>query len=198
MQVEISAPVNGCHSLQLYFRRGQTGREKYSATLRVAVRARAAYKEFPDCSWDPCSETVVDMQAWEFIYSTRVLSALQPSVLAFCYLPTIIRFMSIAQISKRCLCQLIDVKGKSQPQDFSLYRDIFTVAEQRILLATALQKLDSLESRAFRRRRDAFIRGLPKETLKQSQDPLDLFLPDEYYQMEEVCFCFVLQRLIVQ
>jgi hypothetical protein len=69
LQVEISAPVNGCHSPQIYFRRGgQTGREKYSATLRVAVRARAAYKEFPDCSWDPCSETMVDMQAWSKVY----------------------------------------------------------------------------------------------------------------------------------
>jgi hypothetical protein len=105
-------------------------------------------------------------------------------------------FMSIAQISKRCLCQLIDAEGKSQHRDFSLYRDVFTVAEQRILLATALQKLDSLESKAFRRRRDAFIHGLPKNTPKQSQDPLDLFLPDEYYQMEEVCFCcFVLHVL---
>src|ERR1700683_2354966 len=96
--------------------------------------------------------------------------------------------------AKRCLSTLIDVKGKSQPRDFSLCPGIFTVPEQRILLATALQKLDALESRPFRRRRNAFIHGRAKETLEQSQDLQSLFVPDEYYQMEEVRFFHSVSR----
>jgi alkylated DNA repair protein alkB family protein 7 len=96
--------------------------------------------------------------------------------------------MSFAQISKKCLSTFIDVKGKSQPRDFSLCCDVFTLAEQRILLATALHKLDSLESKYFRRRREAFIRTRSKEFIEQFRDSShrDLFLPDEYYHMEEV------------
>jgi len=94
--------------------------------------------------------------------------------------------MLFAQSSKRYLSTLIDVKGKRPPRDFSLFRDIFTVPEQRILLATALQQLDSIESRHFRRRRQAFIHDRPKENPEQSQDLRGLFLPDEYYEMEEV------------
>lgn len=81
---------------------------------------------------------------------------------------------------------VVAVKGKSQPRDFSLHCNVFTVPEQRILLATALQKLDSLDSRPFRRRRNAFIHSRSKATLEQSQDIQGLFLPDEYYEMEEV------------
>jgi alkylated DNA repair protein alkB family protein 7 len=94
--------------------------------------------------------------------------------------------MLFAQSSKRYLSTLIDVKGKRPPRDFSLFRDIFTVPEQRILLATALQQLDSIESRHFRRRRQAFIHDRAKENPEQSQDLRELFLPDEYYEMKEV------------
>jgi len=95
--------------------------------------------------------------------------------------------MSFTHIGKRCLSTLIDTKfkGTTEPRDFCLWRDIFTVPEQHILLATSLQKLDSLDSRPFRRRRNALVHGRVKETLDQSQNIQGLFLPDEYYQMEE-------------
>jgi alkylated DNA repair protein alkB homolog 7 len=94
--------------------------------------------------------------------------------------------MSFAHLSKRYLSTLIDVKGKSQPRDFSIFPDFFTLSEQRILLTTALHQLDSMESRLFRRRRDAFIRDRANGAMEQSQSLRDLFFPDEYYKMEEV------------
>src|SRR5882762_8137995 len=97
--------------------------------------------------------------------------------------------MSFIHIRRRCLSALIDIKGKSQPRDFSLWPNIFTVPEQRILLAAALQKLDSVESRSFRRRREISTHATPEQSNIQG-----LFLPDECYQMEEVCFFHFVPR----
>jgi alkylated DNA repair protein alkB family protein 7 len=76
------------------------------------------------------------------------------------------------------------VKGKFRPEDFTIVPDFLTLPEQRILLATSLQKLDSIDSRQFRRLRRTFLRS------RKISDPTcsvqDMFLPDQYYQFEEV------------
>lgn len=96
-------------------------------------------------------------------------------------------FMSLGKVLKRGLMtSLIDVKGKYAPQDFTIFPGFFTLPEQRILLATALQKLDARESRQFRRRRQDFLRNKLENEPRISTDLGSLFLPDEYYQMEEV------------
>lgn len=72
--------------------------------------------------------------------------------------------------------------------DFTLWPNFFTPCEQQTLLTAALKKLDSMESRQFRRRR--------KETKLSLADPSDvaslqdLFFPEEYYDFQEVAlFC---------
>jgi hypothetical protein len=52
--------------------------------------------------------------------------------------------------------------------------------EQDVLLAACLQKLDDAESGSARRRRRQYLASIPSE-----QKPTG-FLPDEYYQFEEV------------
>lgn len=91
---------------------------------------------------------------------------------------------SMAHILKRSLSTLIDAKGRSAPKDFSLFPNVFTMAQQRILLGMALEKLDAAESRQSRRRRNTFKQSMASSSLGDS--PSDLFLPDEWYQMEEV------------
>jgi len=53
------------------------------------------------------------------------------------------------------------------------------------LLAAALETLDAVESRPLRRRRNAFRNETDMKTPGQSSTFQGLFLPDEYYQMEE-------------
>lgn len=68
--------------------------------------------------------------------------------------------------------------------DLTFIPNFFTLREQRILLQTALQKLNHQEGRVFKKRRKLFESSLSAH----SSDPeLDtLFLPDEYYRFEEV------------
>jgi alkylated DNA repair protein alkB family protein 7 len=73
-------------------------------------------------------------------------------------------------------------------QDFSILPDVFTLSEQRTLLAAALETLDAVESRPLRRRRNAFRNETDMKTPGQSSTFQGLFLPDEYYQMEEARF----------
>jgi len=67
-------------------------------------------------------------------------------------------------------------------RDFTLLPDFLSLSEQRILLATALQKLDATDGRLFRRLRKGFESSKPP-SLQHSA--LDMFLPDEYYRFEE-------------
>lgn len=92
---------------------------------------------------------------------------------------------------KRSFSTLIHANGKPSGKfhrDFNILPDVFTLSEQRILLAAALETLDSVESRPFRKRRNALRNETDMKTSGQSQTLLGLFLPDEYYQMEEAGF----------
>lgn len=81
---------------------------------------------------------------------------------------------------------LIDAKGRTPPRDFKIFPGYFTLLEQRVLLETALHKLDSTESRQFRRRKSIFFQNRDGKMSDRSSDLQDLFAPDDYYQMQEV------------
>lgn len=89
------------------------------------------------------------------------------------------------------------------PRDFTFLPNYFSRAEQRVLLVTSLRKLDGkehvdrwsvcierldVESIQSRRRRKALLRtGPPILPSNESTNPLqDHFLPDDYYEFEEV------------
>lgn len=109
--------------------------------------------------------------------------------------------MSFARVLRRpfSTCTLIQVNGKPSSkfhQNFDLLPEVFTLSEQRILLAAALETLDSAESRLFRRRRNILKAKMDKKIPGQSLTLEGLFLPDECYQMEEACFKFFILWVI--
>lgn len=67
----------------------------------------------------------------------------------------------------------------SYTENFTLWPTYFSDHEQRILLTAALRKLDQAESREMRRRRKA-------SKLNAGSGIQDVFLPDSYYDFEEV------------
>jgi alkylated DNA repair protein alkB family protein 7 len=72
-------------------------------------------------------------------------------------------------------------------RDFTLLPNFFSLTEQRVLLTTALQKLDAMDSIQSRRRRKITLRAGPPLLASNISNPLhDCFFPDEYYQFEEV------------
>jgi len=79
------------------------------------------------------------------------------------------------------LRRLLSTSRLSHTQDFTFWPQFFSSREQTLLLFAGLQKLDRTESSVFRRRRKALGRRLTDQTL-----PEDLFLPDEYYDFQEV------------
>jgi hypothetical protein len=93
--------------------------------------------------------------------------------------------ISCAKVLTRTVNTLVDVKGGSYPRDFALLPTFFTSHEQQTLLATALQKLDSTESRHARRRRKQVSESFGR-TYGQLTSLQNLFYPDEYYEFEEV------------
>lgn len=88
---------------------------------------------------------------------------------------------------KRPLRQ-ISLKADGYPQDFLFLPAFFSEPEQRLLLSTALSKLDQTETRQFKRRRKEFLAKRDEElsTLQGS------FLPDDYYCFEEACVAHAL------
>ncbi|KAK7023965.1 2OG-FeII-Oxy-2 domain-containing protein [Favolaschia claudopus] len=70
-------------------------------------------------------------------------------------------------------------------RDFAFWPRFFSPVEQRILLTTALKKLDTLESVSSRRRRRTLLRGLPTCVPTPSTSLQDCFLPDECYDFQE-------------
>ncbi|OBZ75433.1 hypothetical protein A0H81_04127, partial [Grifola frondosa] len=78
------------------------------------------------------------------------------------------------------------------PQDFTFFRDFFTIPEQRILLTAALRKLDLMDSRQLRRRRKDYSSTAVESS--QSDSIQSLFLPDEYYGFEEGHYDGVIKR----
>ncbi|KAJ7470273.1 hypothetical protein FB451DRAFT_1351938 [Mycena latifolia] len=80
-------------------------------------------------------------------------------------------------------------------RDFAMYPGFFSLAEQRVLLTVALQKLDAMESIQNRRRRKALLRTRPLILPPSASNPLhDAFLPDEYYEFEEGHFDGVIKH----
>lgn len=97
--------------------------------------------------------------------------------------------MALRNTLKRSLSTLIDTKGRAPPKDFSLFTEVFSISEQRVLLAAALHKLDAAESSKSRRRRNDYIRSeasSPPRPGGASNTLNDIFLPDHCYQMEQV------------
>lgn len=67
----------------------------------------------------------------------------------------------------------------------------FSLDEQKTLLAASLYKLDSLESRQARRKRQDFQRSqLSKGLSDANKDIATLFAPDALYEFQEVCTIF--------
>jgi alkylated DNA repair protein alkB family protein 7 len=85
----------------------------------------------------------------------------------------------MSRIALRCLSSLI---SGSAPRDFHLIPDFLSVAEQRILLTAALQKLDAFESRR--------LRLLKKDRPPTVESPhlQDIFYPDDHYRFDEARF----------
>jgi alkylated DNA repair protein alkB family protein 7 len=81
------------------------------------------------------------------------------------------------------------VSGRA-PREFQYFPEFFSMAEQKILLSAALQKLDAAESRLFRKRK----KGLEARCI---QSPLqDMFFPDDHYQFEEARLSFPLDHTV--
>ncbi|EGN99551.1 hypothetical protein SERLA73DRAFT_121705 [Serpula lacrymans var. lacrymans S7.3] len=70
-----------------------------------------------------------------------------------------------------------------RPRGFEMLPDFFNLAEQRILLAAALQKLNSSESRHVRKRQKAFEKQ--RKPLGEASSIQDMFLPDDHYTFEQ-------------
>ncbi|KAJ7168209.1 hypothetical protein C8R43DRAFT_983525 [Mycena crocata] len=93
---------------------------------------------------------------------------------------------------RRCFATLQTVLP---PRDFTFLPGFFSLAEQRVLLATSLQKLDAMESIQSRRRRKTLLRaGWPTQLATESNPLQDSFLPDEYYEFEEGHFDGVIKN----
>lgn len=82
-----------------------------------------------------------------------------------------------------CPKRFITLKADGYPKDFVFLPNFFSLPEQRLLLSAALDKLDKMETRQYRRRRKNYISGSP---MTVSNDVQDVFLPDEYYCFEKV------------
>jgi hypothetical protein len=84
------------------------------------------------------------------------------------------------------------------PPDFNLFPDIFTISEQKLLLSTCLQQLDVQESRLYRRRREKLSTSHPggNYDISNANSPVAaLFLPDEYYDFQDVLPSFLIHQL---
>ncbi|EED84165.1 predicted protein [Postia placenta Mad-698-R] len=85
------------------------------------------------------------------------------------------------------------------PPDFHYFPDFFSIPEQRVLLAAALQKLDTAESRQFRRLRKVFLAAQTNSPVAGDRHSPDhtvqaMFLPDECYNFEEGHYDGVIRR----
>lgn len=79
----------------------------------------------------------------------------------------------------------VSLKADGYPRDFTFLPNFYSLPEQRILLSAALQRLDSLESRQYRRRRKEYLCKNPQRD-SQGTSIQDVFLPDESYCFEDV------------
>jgi alkylated DNA repair protein alkB family protein 7 len=68
------------------------------------------------------------------------------------------------------------------PEGLQIFPEFLSLIEQRMLLSAALSRLDSTETKQTRKRRRDLLANHPREggTIE------DVFLPDAYYNFEEV------------
>ncbi|KAF8163168.1 hypothetical protein B0H34DRAFT_651161 [Crassisporium funariophilum] len=86
--------------------------------------------------------------------------------------------------------RLIHTKSPSSicpplPQGFSLWPRFLSRAEQSMLLAASLHKLDALDTRRIRRSREDFMRSRTPILGPKSENVMGLFAPDEFYEFQE-------------
>lgn len=88
--------------------------------------------------------------------------------------------------ARRCRCHSrnYSLTPAGQPHDLLFLPQFFSESEQRVLLSVALQKLDSRESRLFKRRRKDYQARLGTAHMPTTIE--SHFLPDEFYDFEEV------------
>jgi hypothetical protein len=68
-------------------------------------------------------------------------------------------------------------------EDLVFVPDFLSLPEQRLLLETSLKKLNNMESRAHKKRRRLYA---PTRLTPTSEDLQSTFLPDDYYDFQEV------------
>lgn len=81
------------------------------------------------------------------------------------------------------LTRHISLHPGGYPRDFVFLPNFLSLAEQRVLLAAALEKLNKNDPREYRRRRRDFLAKLPPALPEDVQSE---FLPDAYYPFEQV------------
>jgi alkylated DNA repair protein alkB family protein 7 len=84
--------------------------------------------------------------------------------------------------------------------DFVLHRQVFDVPEQKILLSASLDKLNQTEGKQYRKRRKQYYDTTPP--LSSSSTIRDLFLPEDYYDFQQVSTelqaRFIFERFMVK
>ncbi|KAJ7043185.1 hypothetical protein C8F04DRAFT_1073936 [Mycena alexandri] len=95
----------------------------------------------------------------------------------------------------RSIASIGTFQGLPRLRDFTFLPGFFSLAEQRVLLTTALQKLDAMESIQSRRRRKRLLRAGRPILPPSSSNPLqDTLFPDEYYEFQEGHFDGVIKN----
>lgn len=108
--------------------------------------------------------------------------------------------MTNASILPRCLLQAVRHNSTRRRyststiplwlrDNFSFWPTFLNEVEQTVVLRAALRKLDDNESKSMRRRRRDYLaahQGLASRLPSLGTPVTHVFLPDEYYQFEEV------------
>ncbi|KAF8969927.1 hypothetical protein BDZ97DRAFT_1653154 [Flammula alnicola] len=83
-------------------------------------------------------------------------------------------------------CALYNTQATRYPPGFRFWPTYFSNAEQQILLAASLHKLDSTETRQTRRRRKEFWKSkLNPASPRNFNSVSDLFAPDDMYEFQK-------------
>ncbi|KAF8228922.1 hypothetical protein L208DRAFT_217021 [Tricholoma matsutake] len=88
------------------------------------------------------------------------------------------------RLLQRTFSTLPNSDAVSYTRDFILWPTFLTLSEQRILLTTALRKLDSIDSTQTRRRRKVYGSS-PVLSSVSTKTLHELFFPDHYYDFQE-------------
>ena len=91
----------------------------------------------------------------------------------------------MSYVSRRVVSTVTHLSRSTSLKDFAFYPTFFSESEQKILLSASLHKLDSTERREFRRRRKEYLKQQATTNVSTSSIR-DVFLPDNFYSLEEV------------